>query len=189
MLRVAAHTCGRSVVDEMDLLLLEHVLWQRPEEAERIRAWLLERLASDKGLAQLEYLMKGLFARACRVENKSDECKALADEAGRLRTVLVEQLGGSVDASSELRSHLWISPANASRAAQTMRPLLSKRRERQEQLLREVVTLQVALEQGMEVHILALLLERQWGDFIRNGEMETVRPHGTTQSAGTSPRI
>jgi len=185
MLRVAAYTCGRSAIDEMDMLLLEHVLWQRPEEAERIRDWLLERMAADRaGLSQMEYIMKGLFARACRLSNKSDECEALAAEAGRLRAVLAEQLVVTGDATSGLRSHLWISPTNATRASQSMRPLLTKRREEHEQLLREVVTLETALEMRMEVHVLALLLDRQWGDFIRNGAMEEVRPHGTTTGAG-----
>ena len=189
MLRVAAYTCGRTAVDEMDVLLLEHVLWQRPEEAERIRDWLLDRLAAEKGLSQLEYIMKGLFARACRLSNKSDEFEALAAEAGRLRSVLAELLSGSGDAAGGLHSHLWISPTNATRAAQSMRPLLAKRREAQETLLREVITLEVALEMKVEAHILALLLDRQWGTFIRSGAIDEVRPHGTTPStaAGRQP--
>ena len=52
MLRVAAYTCGRRAVNEYDTLLLQHVLWQRPEEAERVREWLLQRLAKDRGTQQ-----------------------------------------------------------------------------------------------------------------------------------------
>jgi hypothetical protein len=53
MLRVAAFTCGRRAVNEFDTLLLQHVLWQRPEEAERVRDWLLQRIAKDRGTQQV----------------------------------------------------------------------------------------------------------------------------------------
>ncbi len=53
MLRVSAYTCGRRTINEFDALLLQHVLWQRPEEAERIREWLLQRIAKDRGTQQV----------------------------------------------------------------------------------------------------------------------------------------
>lgn len=40
--QVAAYTSGRSRVSEYDCLLLRHILWQRPDEAERIYDWLLK---------------------------------------------------------------------------------------------------------------------------------------------------
>jgi MoxR-like ATPase len=55
MLRVAAYTCGRGAVNEYDTLLLQHVLWQRPEEAERIREWLLQRIVKDRGTQQVHH--------------------------------------------------------------------------------------------------------------------------------------
>lgn len=39
--QVAAYTSGRSRVAEYDCLLLRHILWQRPDESERIYDWLL----------------------------------------------------------------------------------------------------------------------------------------------------
>lgn len=42
LMQVAAYTCGRSRVAEYDCLLLRHILWQRPDEAERIYDWLLK---------------------------------------------------------------------------------------------------------------------------------------------------
>ncbi len=53
MLRIAAYTNGRRAVNEYDVLLLQHVLWQRPEEAERIRDWLLERIVKDGATEQV----------------------------------------------------------------------------------------------------------------------------------------
>lgn len=40
--QVAAFTSGRSRVAEYDCLLLRHILWQRPDEADRIYDWLLK---------------------------------------------------------------------------------------------------------------------------------------------------
>ena len=52
LLKVAAFTCGRSQVNELDCLLLQHVLWQRPEERPRLREWLLKRVAKDASSQQ-----------------------------------------------------------------------------------------------------------------------------------------
>ena len=68
LLRVAAYTNGRAAVSEFDCLLLANVLWQRPSEAQTVREWILERLAQDRGVDQVQYLLAGLFGRACRAE-------------------------------------------------------------------------------------------------------------------------
>jgi MoxR-like ATPase len=49
---VAAYCNGRSSVSEFDCLLLQHILWQRPAEADRIYDWLLGQLAVDDGIKQ-----------------------------------------------------------------------------------------------------------------------------------------
>ena len=87
MLRVSAFTNGRRAVNEYDALLLQHVLWQRPEEAERIREWLLQRIVKDRGTQQVQYLLSGLYARACRAQGEAQDCSLLAAEATKLREV------------------------------------------------------------------------------------------------------
>ena len=57
--QVAAYTNGRTSVSEYDCLLLRHILWQRPEESERIYDWVINALASDDGLKQPQYLLSG----------------------------------------------------------------------------------------------------------------------------------
>ena len=182
LLRVAAYTNGRDEVSEFDTLLLTNVLWQRPSESVMIKDWILERLAQDRGTKQVQYLLAGLFGRACRADGDTDECKQLLKEASSLRQVLTSQLnslrgaqGGSLPA---LREHLWLSPADASRAAQTLGPMFSKVRTNLENLLEETLTLEVALERNTEPHILALLMPNYWADFIRSGPIEDVAPLG-----------
>ena len=147
MLRVSAFTNGRRAVNEYDALLLQHVLWQRPEEAERIREWLLQRIVKDRGTQQVQYLLSGLYARACRAQGEAQDCSLLAAEATKLREVrarckcnrcsclmmlisgpvqaLATQLGAfaGVDSGSlpALRSHLWLAGADTERTAQTLR--------------------------------------------------------------------
>lgn len=84
MLRVVAYTCGRLSVNEFDVLLLQHVVWQRPEEAPRIRDWLLERVSQTIGTQQLQYVLAGLYGRACRTEGRPDACDALRPDVDRL---------------------------------------------------------------------------------------------------------
>ena len=55
--QVAAYCNGRERVSQYDCLLLEHVLWNKPEQAERISDWLLAQLAVDDGIKQVQYLL------------------------------------------------------------------------------------------------------------------------------------
>lgn len=59
-LQVAAYTDGRSNISLQDCLLLQHIFWQKPDEAERIADFVLSQLASDeKNMLQADYLFKG----------------------------------------------------------------------------------------------------------------------------------
>ena len=130
LLRVCAYTNGRKAVSEFDCLLLANILWQRPSECQMIRDWILVRLAQDRGVEQVQYLLAGLFGRACRADGDPEECRALAAEASSLREVLTTQMRSLAGATSgslpALRDHLWLSPPEAERAAQTLGPLFSK---------------------------------------------------------------
>lgn len=178
----AAYTNGRATVSEFDCLLLANVLWQRPSEAALVRDWILERLAQDRGVDQVQYLLAGLFGRACRADGDPVVCEALRAEAASLRGVLTSQISSLAGTTSgslpALRDHLWLSPPEAERAAQTLGPLFGKVRRGLEKLLREVLTLEVALERNTEPHIMALLLPDYWADFIRSGPIEDVKPLG-----------
>ena len=92
--QVAAYTSGRQRVAEYDCLLLRHLLWQRPDEAERIYDWLLSNLASDDGLQQMQYLLSGMFGRACKSLGDRGELAKVAGEVGALRAALVDKLAG-----------------------------------------------------------------------------------------------
>ena len=186
LLRVAAYTNDRAEVSEFDVLLLTNVLWQRPSEAVLIKDWILERLAQDRGTKQVQYLLAGLFGRACRADSDADECARLLSEAAQLRVVLTSQLDslrGVQDGSlPALRQHLWLSPTDAQRAAQTLGPMFTKVSASLEKLLEDVLTLEVALERDTEPHILALLMPDYWAAFIRDGPISDVQPLGVSNA-------
>jgi MoxR-like ATPase len=72
-------------VGEVDCLLLEFVLGQRPDDAQKVRAHVLETIASDPGLQQAELVFLGLFGRACRVlEAPAPEVSAAGRGPGRI---------------------------------------------------------------------------------------------------------
>ena len=58
-LQVAAYTSGRKSVNKFDCLLLQHMLWQRPDESQRILDFLLERLAVESSTQQTDFLFDG----------------------------------------------------------------------------------------------------------------------------------
>lgn len=51
--QVGAYCNGRDSVSEYDCLLLQHLLWQRPEQADRINDWVVGQLSVDDGLKQV----------------------------------------------------------------------------------------------------------------------------------------
>jgi len=69
-------------VNEYDCLLLEFVFGNRPDDAQKVRAYVLETIASDPGLQQTELVFLGLFGRSCRIlENKDQQVSLLQAES------------------------------------------------------------------------------------------------------------
>ncbi len=60
-------------VNEHDCLLLEFVFGNRPDDAQKVRAYVLETIASDPGLQQTELVLLGLFGRSCRILESKDQ--------------------------------------------------------------------------------------------------------------------
>lgn len=56
--QVSAYTNGRREVSIEDCLLLQHLMWQTPKEADRIQEWLIAQLAAATELKQCRALLK-----------------------------------------------------------------------------------------------------------------------------------
>eukprot|EP00854_Cymbomonas_tetramitiformis_P006501 gene6501-7794_t len=184
LLRIAAYTSGRTTVSEIDCLLLQHTLWQRPEQAEIIREWVLHRMAQDKDATQIQYLFTGLFQRTCHA-NASPELKpTLLNEVRSLRQVVMQQLRdvetnpmttGKLFASrkeigqgEDSHASLWLSEEDCVRAKQSLVPLLKKSQTALEAQLEELLMLEVALEKDTPTFVLAEIWPEKWSDLIRS---------------------
>ncbi|KAK9868735.1 hypothetical protein WJX84_010577 [Apatococcus fuscideae] len=172
LLQVAAYTSGRSTVSLHDCLLLQHVLWQRPEEADKISEFLMSQLASDDGLQQANYIFSGLFQRACQKLSDDRAQHDLADELGGLKGALMERLSGIANNLTDERhiidGNLWLGQDEAEAVASQLAPKLEKSRGDIEAMLFEVVTLEALLNGGGSVVQYATLLPGRWNAFLSN---------------------
>ncbi|KAI7840670.1 hypothetical protein COHA_005592 [Chlorella ohadii] len=182
LMQVAAYTSGRSRVSEYDCLLLRHILWQRPDEAERIYDWLLNNLASDDGLQQLQFILNGMFGRACKNLGNPEATAMLVKEVGDVRETLVNKLAGVYSAMEggfpAVMGNLWLGQEEAQAVASALLPKLEKSRKEVEDLLFEVVTLEVLLRHQAEAVVIADLMPARWADWVRNAPAEQLRPYG-----------
>ena len=60
VLQVSAFTNGRTEVSMEDCLLLQHVMWQRPEESEKIGNFLLKQLAQGGDVSSFDWTLDGV---------------------------------------------------------------------------------------------------------------------------------
>jgi len=145
LLQVAAFTSGRSYVTPKDCMLLQHVLWNRPEEAEKIYEWLLKALTQDDGMQQLQYLLSGMFGRACKSLNDPEKAAEVTKDVQQLRKTLEDKLGDIIfkQMGRERELTLWSSADERDALDTALSPKLDKSRDETERLLYEVITLEV----------------------------------------------
>jgi MoxR-like ATPase len=198
LMQVAAYCDGRDSVTEYDCLLLEHVLWQRSGEARRVGDWVLGQLAADDGVRQVQYLMSGVFSRACKALGGALDPSAagggdgalaeIAGEAGALRELLADRLAQVTIALDggfpAVLGNLWLGADEAEAVATALVPKLQRTKQAVTSLLFEAATLEVALSRGADAVALANLMPRHWADFIRNAPQEVVQPIGVVKKGG-----
>lgn len=178
MLQVAAFADGRGAVTESDCLLLEFVFGQRPDDAHKVKARVLEIISSDPGLQQAELVLLGLFGRMCRLLDTSNDrdlnqlemdVKETMQEAESLVELLDMRQGGLAATLDfdfpELRSSLWLSEAGAAAAAQVLAPQTSENRRKSEDLLREALILREAIVRRVPSTVLERLLPKRFKQY------------------------
>mmetsp|Transcript_14974 Transcript_14974/g.45194 ORF Transcript_14974/g.45194 Transcript_14974/m.45194 type:complete len:585 (-) Transcript_14974:822-2576(-) len=174
LLKVSAYTNGRREVSIEDCLLLQHLMWQTPKEADRIQEWLIAQLAAATELKQCRALLKSLFSRAIKAPQMDDRAViGMADEATELRKVLADKLANVRAAAAgnmpALTQHLWLGKVDAEAAATTLAPKLRKSQTEVSNLLSEAVSLEVCLQRKEQAVAMATLLPERWREFISQG--------------------
>lgn len=185
LLQVAAYTSGQLSVSTFDCLLLQHVLWQRPDESRRIADYIMQQLAADDGMQQAEYLLTGMYARACaRSSGKTPADEETQREVTALRSALAGKLAEvqAVVASEETslsRANMWLGKDETEAVVLALGPKLEKTAKELERLIGEVVTLEVAVEHSAQAWTLAGLLPKRWSEFLKKGDKDDVSKFST----------
>eukprot|EP00197_Chlamydomonas_leiostraca_P013593 CAMPEP_0202859036 /NCGR_PEP_ID=MMETSP1391-20130828/1322_1 /ASSEMBLY_ACC=CAM_ASM_000867 /TAXON_ID=1034604 /ORGANISM="Chlamydomonas leiostraca, Strain SAG 11-49" /LENGTH=563 /DNA_ID=CAMNT_0049538035 /DNA_START=223 /DNA_END=1914 /DNA_ORIENTATION=+ len=174
-LQVVAHGDGREEVNEYDCLLLEHVFGSRPDDAHKVRARVLELIASDPGAQQAELVLLGLFGRAARLitgaasgdatskgelPEAAKEAQALVDLLSGRHASLCAALEAPAGGFPELRASVWQAPASAQAAAQSLMPQMTENRKKVEELLKEAATLATVLARAERGGVAGGVLEK-----------------------------
>jgi len=168
LLRVAVHAVGGREVSELDLLLLQHMFWDRePEQATAVRGWLFEQFVgseSDDCIPQVRFVLNGVRQRLRRSKRPEAVAAAAGDLQSlrepledRLRVRLARQAElsalllepeavGALPARSNLRS-FWLEASDLKEARERLLPQIQKGVAEAEGVLLEVLELLSALTQ------------------------------------------
>ncbi|CAD7696039.1 unnamed protein product [Ostreobium quekettii] len=185
MMQVAAFTDGRDSVSQIDCLLLQHVFWNQPEEAEKIYDWLLAELSSGLMFDQIQFVLSGMFGRAVRSLHSKEKTSEVHKEVSELREILTDKLSdvlASVEGGfPEVLNHLWLAEDEAQAVVNALLPKLEKAREALQQTLYETVSLETGLKLDADAVLLATLMPKQWSQFVRKAPSDEVEPIGVTR--------
>lgn len=171
LLQVAAHADGRTEVNEYDCLLLEHVFGNRPDDAQKVKSYVVETIASDPGLQQAGLMFLGLFGRGIRIleSGASEELPEVRNEVTSLVELLEARHSGltkTLDGEfPELRSTVWQSDGTVQAAVQALTPQMTENKKKLEELLRETVLLKSCLDRGTEGSVLERLLPKRYKQY------------------------
>lgn len=141
LLRVAAYAAGASDVSELDLLLLQHIFWDRdPQQAQVVRDWIFRHLAGegsgsskeDRVVPQVLLLLAGVQKRL-KQRLKQVTVDTARGDLENLRLPLEEELSARRSKLAALQAQLadtgkgnlrtfWLEPADIEEAADKLVP-------------------------------------------------------------------
>lgn len=178
LLRVSAATNGRSRVDLVDCLLLEHIFWLVPEQQVAIREWLLDNITPENDVVdQSKFLLSGLASEALSLVKKTsgdingdngartvdvDAIKFIKNEIEQIQTLLAAQsdkVDRHIALVDSLSEHIWISEDSAYSAKQFLAPLASAAAEKINFVRMEASLLQLSLTNFVEDDLRSSILE------------------------------
>lgn len=173
MLQVAAFADGRSQVNEYDCLLLEYVFGQRPDDSHKVKSYVLENISSDPELQKAEILFLGSYGRACEylaandAEKLADTKETVASMAQLLESKHA-RLAATLDGNyPQLQSTVWQAEDTVQAAVQTLSPQMSENKLKVEDLMRETMVMQEALQGDASPGLLEKLLPKRFKQYQR----------------------
>mmetsp|Transcript_33433 Transcript_33433/g.73321 ORF Transcript_33433/g.73321 Transcript_33433/m.73321 type:complete len:260 (-) Transcript_33433:161-940(-) len=168
LLRLSAASHGRTVVDPIDCLLLQHIVWRLPEQRAVVRQWLWDNLTpggdgSAADVLQFRFLLNGL-RQSIEMAVRSTEgdvtgrggarstdaaaITALREEVSRLSSLIQRRLDSLVRHAELLKrapNHCWLDPNEAKSAQQMLLPKAQRSIDVIKQTLLDARALELAL--------------------------------------------
>jgi len=193
LLKVAAYVNGRAEVAMHDCLLLEHVMWSRPEQAPVLRDWLLQHALPRPAVVanDLSAAMEEIFLELCRIScsehGPGDRGAALQS---RLTPVRLGLEAAALNAAMHraqtapaLADSVWFTPEAASAAAGALSHAAAVCCEEALMLLREVLVMECALRAHAPPHAVALLLPGRWLSLAKSAREQALSVESRLRSA------
>ena len=166
LLKVSAASHGRKRVDFIDCLLLQHVIWQYPDQRQKIREWLFDNMTpgtADDLVEQTQFLLRGLGSESFKLVKKTmgdvdgnagareldlEAIKSVQNELEVMEKLLQQnsnELERHRKLSDNLQHHLWTSRDEAQSAKQQLLPMADKAIRDVNQALVDTISLKLAL--------------------------------------------
>ncbi|CAJ1373972.1 unnamed protein product [Effrenium voratum] len=159
LLRLAASVTGASEVSELDLLLLQHMCWDKePQQAGEVRVWLLERMSADgdaDNLEKLTYFVCGVEARLRVPSRSAGPISRARLDIKSIRKPLEDTLKARQVKLQKLRRFFrdgasprlfWLEPEDLEDAENQLLPRVEEQLLKAEETLRKVLELELALD-------------------------------------------
>ena len=187
LLKISAASHGRTSVDLLDCLLLQHVAWRLPEQRRAVRDWLWEHLTPGGDPAavknQFRLLLESLRREAIATVRKTSGdvtgengardldvavLQSVREEATRLTTLLQKKshdIARHVELLHLSMDHLWLDPDEAKAAQQILLPKADEAAKEIEIAFVNARTLNLALSPDLVDNDVRLtLLELLWDE-------------------------
>eukprot|EP00980_Cylindrotheca_fusiformis_P003786 scaffold834_cov123-Cylindrotheca_fusiformis.AAC.33 len=185
LLKLSAASHGRQNVDSVDTLLLQHCMWQLPEQKKVIKEWLLDNLTPGGDVAQFRFLLENLRRESLNAVRKtsgdvSGSCGgrkadvavivSLRKEVGKIVALLKQNeadLARHIEVMSRSTDFLWLEPEEAKSTTQILLPRANKTTNEVRDLLVNAHALELALSDGPDapsVDLRLSVIDQLWNN-------------------------
>ena len=191
LLKICAASHGRTKVDPLDCLLLQHIAWQLPEQRNVIREFLWEHLtpSSRESVSSIRMLLDGLRNEAITAVRKTSGhvtgelgareadlavIQSLRAETSRISGILRERaaiLARHQELLQRAMDHIWLDHDECRAAQQLLQPKAEYASKQTNQSLEDAVALELVLSgdcisPGVRVGVLEELWEEGAGQEV-----------------------
>ena len=166
LLKISASSHGRNRVDPIDCLLLQHCMWQVPEQRMIVRDWLWENITPGGQMDQFRLLLDTLRGESLDVARKTsgdvtgksgarksevDVIHSLRDEIAGIFSILKNHhfdLSRHIELIDNASDFLWLDPNESKSAKQLLRPRAEKALNEVARALTDCRSLEICLEES-----------------------------------------